>query len=346
MRLPAHVPAAVLALAGLLHAAGAAAAEPAAPAPGFNLFDAFMEACINNEYDAEAAAKKLEARGAKRRPGQKRGDILSLDWSTRGPRLMISYNTGMCVASTDAADRDVSLRAFMGSRPPTDATRLPRAQSGVPEDFDYLAGFQLRATNAEGRTNVMDIFAYQDDAPKPVLSMMVVIKPAARDQPPPAAEVPKLPLATAADVAAVFEEACVRTRADIGGVVDVAQAQRAVWFGDENPRMLRYGLGDTQGAVVLMTMRGYCAVMLDRMTTAELQPALEAVLGRLEGVTDVPVDERPKAEGITFSVARQGTLPGDAEKALLRAFLLGREGAGGRLMHMLILERVAERANP
>lgn len=338
----AHV---LLALAGVLASPAVMAADTAPPAPpapkaGFNLFDAFMEGCIDSDPDAEAAAKALEARGAKRVPGSTRpgGDrMVSLDWSSRGPRLMVSYLDGMCAVSTNAADRDVSVRAFIGSRPMEDSTRLPRAESGVPDDFTYIAGFQMRAPGKSGGTTVMDVMAFQDDRPNPVLSMMVVVRAAAPDQPPPAPKVPAMPLVSAADVAAVFDQACLRPRGDAGGLVDFAQAQDAVWLGDENPEVLRYAIGDTKAAVALVSTPGNCAVLVDRLSADALKPALEAVLAPLTDISDIPEEQRPDGAGLTVSLARQGPLPGDADKRKARIFLITRPRDAGGETHMLML---------
>lgn len=200
----------LLALAGALASSAVVAAEPAPPAPpapkgGFNLYDAFMEGCIDPGPGVDAAAKALEAKGAKRMPRAKDDGIVQWDWSSRGPRLMVSLQDGMCVMSTNAADRDLSMRAFLAERPKDSSARLPRADSGLPDEFTYLAGFQMRTQGPSGGTIVIDALAYQDDRPNPVLSMAVAVRAAAKDEPPPAPPVPPVPLATAADVAAVFD---------------------------------------------------------------------------------------------------------------------------------------------
>lgn len=329
----------LLALACVLASPVVMAADPPAPPAraGFNLFDAFMDGCIGSDPDPEVAAKALEAKGATRIAGARNERMITLNWSSRGPRLMVSYLDGMCAVSTNAADRDVSVRAFINTRPRDDSTRLPRAESGVPEEFSYIAGFQMRASNKSGGTNVMDVMTFQDDSPNPVLSMMVVVRTAAADQPPPAPAVPALPLASGADVAAVFDQACLRNAGDMGALVDFAQSQDAVWLGDDSPQVLRYGIGGSKGAAALVSAPGNCAVVVDSLTADALKPALEAVLATLVDGTDIAEADRPDAQGMTIAVAREGVLPGDAGKRRLRAFLISRPRSAGGQTNMLVL---------
>lgn len=112
-----------------------------------------------------------------------------------------------------------------------------------------------------------------------------------------------------------------------------------MWLGDENPRLLRYAIGDSKAAAELVSMPGNCAVVVDHVDEAALKPALESVLAPLAGASDIPEVQRPAADGLTFWFARQVRLPGLADARPARIFLISRPRGAEGAAHMLMLAR-------
>jgi hypothetical protein len=209
--------------------------------------------------------------------------------------------------------------------------------------MQYLAGFRMYgAQRKDGSVTVMDVVAIQDAEIPKVLTLMVALTLAPKDAPGPVPPAPRMPLVTATDVAAVFEQACVKPQTDAAGMVDFVLAQDARWLGDKNPIALRYMLDDGERVAAVSWLPDTCSVLVEHVTTADLRAAIEALVGRLEGVQEVPEANRPKArEDVRMLVAKRGSLPGDADNATLDVFLVSYGEGEGVNRHLIMLGRNA-----
>ena len=334
----------LLVLATALPGAAHAAKRDKAPLPaGYNLMDVFVEACLDAEMEHGKAVKALEKRGAIAMPASERGAV-SLQWFARAERLMVTYGPGMCAVSTDSADRDASLRDLLASRP-DDATPLPRGRSGVPQDWTYLVGFEMRSARKDGGTTGVEVIAFQHDDRKPVLTLMSNFGRLPADALAPVPFAAPMPLATAGDVVAFFDTACVQTRADEGAAVDIALLQNARWLGADAPRMLSYALGAPENAVSLSVTPGACGVAVRHLPGAELLPAMEALVATWAEARELPEAGRPDFGDMPLLFAREGHLAADRDKPPMRVVLVGPAKGSSQNQYMLMIQqamRVAE----
>ena len=114
----------------------------------------------------------------------------------------------------------------------------------------------------------------------------------------------------------------------------------ASWEATRAPIALRYMLDDGERVAAVSWLPDTCSVLVEHVTTADLRAAIEALVGRLEGVQEVPEAKRPKArEDVRLLVAKRGSLPGDADNATLDVFLVSYGEGEGVNRHLILLGR-------